>query len=303
MKKAWKTLLPLALCLLLLLSCLSGCGPSEDPADSDAASTEASAEASTEDATSADGENSADLPADSDVATDTSVEDPTASEPAASDAPTTPDAGGDDTPQDTPAATTAKTTVSNVKETTVKVDGLVVHSGTTPYVTGGQLPIRILMPYPQEAADMNKQAFAAHYEAMSGMRVDYSFYIGSDIFVLTQTMMSSGNLPDIFMSVPVGFTCAKVSQYGKEGYFADLTGKLQTWAPNAYKQINSKTHPYAKAVAYAPGKVYSLPTIFPDVTEGGTVNKTEERQLMINTAWLDELGLGDGYQRSETGSG
>ena len=234
MKTAWKTLLPIALCLLLLLSSLSGCGPSEDPASSDPASTEASAEASTEDVTSEGDESSEETSADPGDVTDTSAEnsaeESATSEPATSA--TTPDDGGDK--QDIPANTTAtKATASNVKESTVKVDGMTVHSATTPYVTGGQLPIRILMPYPQEAADMNKQAFAAHYEAISGMRVDYSFYIGSDIFVLTQTMMSSGNLPDIFMSVPVGFTCAKVSQYGKEGYFADLTNKLQTWAPNA----------------------------------------------------------------------
>ena len=75
---------------------------------------------------------------------------------------------------------------------------------------------------------MSKQAFTSYYEEMSGIKVTYNHYIGSDIFVLTQTMMSSGNLPDIFISVPVGFTCAKVAQYGQEGYFADLTGKLQT---------------------------------------------------------------------------
>ncbi len=138
---------------------------------------------------------------------------------------------------------------------------------------------------------MSKQAFTSYYEEMSGIKVTYNHYIGSDIFVLTQTMMSSGNLPDIFISVPVGFTCAKVAQYGQEGYFADLTGKLQTWAPNVYKQLQSSTHPYAKSVAYAPGKVYSLPSIFPSESEGGSVSLLEECQPMINTAWLDELGL------------
>ena len=183
------------------------------------------------------------------------------------------------------------TTSFNGKETTVKVGNLTVHSAQTPYVSGGKMPITILMPYPKDSVDMSKQAFTSYYEEMSGIKVTYNHYIGSDIFVLTQTMMSSGNLPDIFMSVPVGFDCAKVAKYGQEGYFADLTNKLQTWAPNVYKQLQSSTHPYAKTIAYAPGKVYSLPSIFPSESEGGSVNLLEERQLMINTAWLDELGL------------
>lgn len=286
MKHARKTLLPIALCLLLLLSFFGGCVKTPDgPADSTAEST-ASADASAE-STDPVGDDSTGTP---------DTPDADSSDADSSDAGSTSDStpAAEDSRGNTPDSSETRAESSggsNIKETTVKVNGLTVHSVQTPYVSGGQLPIRILLPYPKDNADMNKQAFTALYEKRSGMRADYSFYIGSDIFVLTQTMMSSGNLPDIFMSVPVGFTCAKVAQYGKEGYFADLTGKLQTWAPNAYKQINSKTHPYAKAIAYAPGKVYSLPTIFPDASEGGSVNKTEERQLMINMAWLDELGL------------
>lgn len=280
MKTARRTILPIALCLLLLLSLFGGCAKTPDP-ESSTADPSAAADSSAEVTDSED---------------DSGTGTPDASEPDSPGTDSTADSASaaDGSGGNAPASSETRTESSggsNVKESTVKVNGLTVHSAQTPYVSGGQLPIRILIPYTKDSADMNKQAFTALYEKRSGMRVDYSFYKGSDIFVLTQTMMNSGNLPDIFMSVPVGFTCAKVAKYGKEGYFADLTGKLQTWAPNAYKQINSKTHPYAKAVAYAPGKVYSLPSIFPDVSEGGTVNKTEERQLMINKAWLDELGL------------
>lgn len=294
MKKAWKQILPIVLCLLLLLTCLSSCGGTEDPAESDPASAEASAE--TSDETTSEGDTTESVP-ETDTSAESGAEAPVASDPAVSDAPAVSEGdapGASQTPDSSnneDKGNTTQTTVGNVKESTVKVDGLTVHSVQTPYVSGGQLPIRILMPYPQESANMDKQAFTAYYEKMSGMRATYNFYIGSDIFVLTQTMMNSGNLPDIFMSVPVGFACAKVAKYGKEGYFADLTNKLQTWAPNAYKAINSKEHPYAKAISYAPGKVYSLPTIFPTESEGGSVNLMEERQLMINMAWLDELGL------------
>lgn len=271
MKHTGKRMLSLLLCLLLVAGLAAGCGGTEEDPMSATSKTNGESGVST-------------LPTDDDGQTI----DPTGN----LEDPQNTTHSDTDNGQGTPAEGGTKgTTVSNLKEKTVKVGNVTVHSAQEPYVSGGQLPITVLLPYTKDAADMNRQAFASYYQKKTGMRVTYNYYKGSDIFVLTQTMLNSGNLPDIFFSVPVGFTCAKVAKYGKEGFFADLTNRMKTWAPHAYDAIHSTEHSYAKAVAYAPGKVYSLPSIHPSAKEGGQVSLMEERQVMINMAWLDELGL------------
>lgn len=283
MKHLWKQSVSLLLCLVMILISTVGC------AKTPAGGQESSATVSGESSVSGGTENPDDPENPNDPENSDSSSNPgDSSDPENPENPENPGTSGNSSGGNGSSSSSGS---SNGKETTVKVGNLTVHSAQTPYVSGGKMSITVLMPYPKDSADMSKQAFTSYYEEMSGIKVTYNHYIGSDIFVLTQTMMSSGNLPDIFISVPVGFTCAKVAQYGQEGYFADLTGKLQTWAPNVYKQLQSSTHPYAKSVAYAPGKVYSLPSIFPSESEGGSVSLLEECQPMINTAWLDELGL------------
>ena len=278
--KVTKQLGAAALSLLMLLGAMTGCGkkPADDPSSPDGSSTVS------------DNSDPVAPDASGDISAPTGTGD--ASDPDSTGAQPSGTSGSSNTkPNDKPNSSSTPGTKPDGKDKTVKVGGLTVHSASTPYVTGGTLPITVMLPYTEKSPNMAKQAFTAYYEKQSGMKVTYNFYISSDIFVLKKTMMASGNLPDIFVSVPVGFICSEVERYGKEKQFADLTDKLQTWAPNVYERLNSGQHPYGKTVAYAPGKVYSLPQIHPTVKEGGSISTIEEAQLMINTAWLEELGL------------
>ena len=181
--------------------------------------------------------------------------------------------------------------VVNKNNVSVRVGNLTVNSVGEPYVKGGKLPITIMMPYPNKSANMSGQAFTSYYEAKSGIKASYRFYVGSDIFVLKASMMASGNLPDIFISVHVGFESNEVKKYGDEGYFANLTPYMATWAPNAYARL--KANSYATKVSYTDnGKLYCLPTLWPTSGEAnGDVSALSERQFMINKSWLNELGL------------
>ncbi len=301
MKNAWKKAWAIVLCVLLMVTVVAGCDPQDDGGKTTTSSSSTTT-ASTGDATdpSATDPSVTDPSATDPSATDPSATDPSVTDPSASDsttstqAPTTkptkkPTSVTLKPPKGTTVTTTVTTAPADTDRATVKVGNVTIHSDKIPYVSGGSYSFSLMLPNSNENVSMDKQAAKKILEERSGMKVDYMYYKHSDIFVLKSTMLNSGNIPDLFFSVPVGFKCYEASKYGKEGFFADLTDKLETWMPNLYGKMHSGQYNYAKTITYAPGKVYSLPTLFRPSSE--LSGQLEEFQPMINTAWLDELGL------------
>ena len=177
------------------------------------------------------------------------------------------------------------------KDEVVSKDGFKVHSKAEPFITDGSLTINVMLPA-GATMDISKQGFAAQYEKKTGVKVKYQSYEYSQIFVVLSTLIQSGNMPDIFGSVDVATNPLQVEDYGKQGFFADIAPYMATWSPNLnYRLQNSKT---LKKITYTPdGKMYGLPCMWVTPEEASTTQGSgyEERQLMINTKWLKELGL------------
>ena len=319
MKSTWQKTLAIVLCALLMVTVVAGCQPNEEggktTTSSSTTTTSASGDA-TDPSVDATDPSATDPSATDPSATDPSATDPSATDPSATDPSVT--APSDGTTTGTTASTTKKPTTTkktngkNTTSATIKTDGqttvtttvttgpvekdratvkvgnLTVHSDKVPYVSGGKMTVTMMLPNSSENVSMSKQAFTKYYEERSGIKMDYQYYAHADIFVLKSTMLNSGNIPDLFGAAQVGFQTHETAKYGKEGFFKDLTPLMETWAPNLYGKLHSGEYNYAKIVTYAPGKVYSLPTLFnlDDVS-----GRLPEFQPMINTAWLDELGL------------
>ncbi len=307
MKQTVKQVLALALCLLLLVTVVAGCDPQEDNGGSTTKSTTTTNNGDVTDPSGDVTDPSGDVTDPSGDVTDPSgdVTDPSGDVTDPSGDVTDPSGDVTDPSQGTtkPSDKTTKptnTTKTNATTTnkpvqggaTVQVGNLTVHQTGEPYVSGGKLAVSTMLPYnPGDIAtnhDANKQAFAKYYEEKSGMKLDYMYYARPDIFVLKATMLNSGNVPDLFISVGVGFKGSEVATYGKQGFFKDLTPLLEKWAPNALAKLNDKNYSYVKTATYAPGKVYALPDLNNVENAKGRV---PEYQPAINIAWLDELGL------------
>ncbi len=303
MKHTVKQVALIVLCVLLLVIFVAGCDPQEG---GDGTTTQSTTTTTGSNATDPSGDAtdpSGDVTDPSGDATDPSgdVTDPTestttptgSSGTTATTKPTTkkttkPTAATIKTDGQSTVTTTVTTGAATKDRATVKVGNLTVHSDTVPYVTGGKMTVTAMLSNSTENVSMAKQAFTKVYEERSGIKVDYMYYAHPDVFVVKTTMLNSGNIPDLFGAAQVGFQTHETTKYGNEGFFKDLTPLLETWAPNLYGKLHSGEYNYAKTVTYAPGKVYSLPTLMNLDNQAGSL---PEFQPMINTAWLDELGL------------
>lgn len=158
-----------------------------------------------------------------------------------------------------------------------------VNSLNYPIVTDGSLQLTVMIPY-YTLKEFNETQFAKEMEKKTGIKVNYKAYNGYDSFVIKQTVLQSGNQPDIFMSQSMIFTMAEMESYGKQGIVVDLSKYMDTWGTNIKKKVTA--YPASKKFTYmSDGKVYSLPGVY------GTQFGAEGCQLMINKSWLDELGL------------
>ncbi|MBD2848125.1 extracellular solute-binding protein [Paenibacillus sp. IB182496] len=101
-----------------------------------------------------------------------------------------------------------------------------------------------------------------------------------------QISMSSGDYPDIFMTVPWvdRFTRTDMLRYGKQGVIIPLNDLIEEYAPNIQAALDN--HPYYKAMNIAPdGNIYGLNQF------NECYHCSYPYKMWLNTTWLDQLGL------------
>lgn len=177
------------------------------------------------------------------------------------------------------------TVIGGEKDEVVNKGKFKVHTRQFPIVTDGKLKLTVMWPH-SGTADIAASKAAKEFEEKFGIDIEWKSFTYSDIFVVMAAMLQSNNMPDIFFAGDVGVSRTNMMNYGKQGYFADLSNMIATWAPNANGIINKSKA--LKAVSYCDdGKLYGLPIY----NASDAKSAYEERSLMINTDWLDELGL------------
>ncbi len=112
--------------------------------------------------------------------------------------------------------------------------------------------------------DLQTNAFSKYLEEHTGVKVKYEQVPpGDDGQPKLNAMISSGDLPDAFMTGPTwmgGFTRSQIFAYGQQGLFMPLDELVDQYAPEMLDMF--KQYPDVRKVMTAPdGHMYMLPAV------------------------------------------
>lgn len=143
---------------------------------------------------------------------------------------------------------------------------------------------------PQDATttgDWNKNTFSSWLEKRTGVKIEYEAVNltgpdGSQDLSKINAMLSSGDLPDAFLSV--GLTPSQVSLYGEQGLFQDLTALIDTYAPMA-REMMSSFDTIKPQILAKDGKIYQYVGVNDCYHCRSALSKA-----FINQDYLDKIG-------------
>lgn len=132
--------------------------------------------------------------------------------------------------------------------------------------------------------DMATNEFTLWLEEQTGIHINWIVVPQNNMQEKVQLIMSSGDLPDVFMSVD--FTNANLTKYGvDEGLLIPLDDYIES-APNLQKALEEYPIPNAlDTLRLADGKIYSLPVL--DVSD----HSEHAAKMWLYDPWMQELGL------------
>lgn len=159
--------------------------------------------------------------------------------------------------------------------------------GRKPFADGTKTFTVVVPQDPTWVGDWNKNQFSSWLEKRTGVKVKYEAVNltspdGSQNLSKINAMLSSGDLPDAFMSV--GLSGAQISLYGQQGLFVDLTGLIDTYAP-VERQMLTEVDDLKQTMTALDGKIYQFAGINQCYHCRTGLNKT-----FINQSYLDKVG-------------
>lgn len=132
------------------------------------------------------------------------------------------------------------------------------------------------------APDYNTMSLVQQWEKDTNIHIEWENLPETVFQEKKNLLLASGDLPDAFFNT--GLTDGEISTYATSGTLIPLEGLIEKNAPNLSKLLADRPDIKA-AITSSDGHIYSLPS----VEELGLVQFPHE--LIINTAWLDKLGL------------
>ncbi len=120
------------------------------------------------------------------------------------------------------------------------------------------------------------------FEELTGITVKVETALTADLSQKFNTIMTGGDLPDIFLNNP---GLSEQLLYGEQGSFIRLNELIDEYMPNlqAALELNPSV---VDTMAMADGTIYALPQIGDSNSHGQTPYR-----MWINQEWLDNLGL------------
>ncbi|WP_309122173.1 ABC transporter substrate-binding protein [Paenibacillus sp.] len=166
------------------------------------------------------------------------------------------------------------TSGNTAQEATLNKEGLPI--------VGEKLTLTMVAPKTQLAPEYGEMEIFKRLEASTNVHIEWNNIPDTDYQEKKNLLLASGDLPDAFYGA--GFSDYELITHGKDGTIIPLEHLIAEYAPNLSKLMEER--PDLKAAITAPdGHIYGLPT-------------WEENELgtnpffhVINTAWLDKLGL------------
>ena len=158
----------------------------------------------------------------------------------------------------------------------------------------GKVRLTIGIPSNALVLSHDDNAFTRWIEEKCGVELSFQeFAGGTDVQTqISTTIAARQELPDILWGI--GLNTAQWQQYGKEGYFVNLTsyyedkeGASKVFWDRFYSELTEDEQQIAlKAMTCVEdGQIYGAPSV-----ETSSIDK-QAYQMWINTEWLDTLGL------------
>ena len=163
--------------------------------------------------------------------------------------------------------------------------------GKVEALPGETVTLNIGIPQNANVSDYYENAFTKYLEENANVKLEFTLLSGTDSEAKQQlALMCSANekLPDIVLGV--AFDHYIINQYGEDGYFIDLTGYIEKYAPNYKKQLENldketKEYVVEKSKNLKDGAFYGMPRVLCDAFDD------MQSLTYINKNWLDKLGL------------
>ena len=155
----------------------------------------------------------------------------------------------------------------------------------------GTVMLTVGIPQRSTVSDYDENAFTKYLEETANVEIEFvGFSSSTQEYRQQLALMCSANepLPDVILGFDMSHYLA--NQYGEDGYFIDLTGYIDAYAPNykeQLKKLDDKTVKYIeeKGKHLETGSQFGMPRVTCEVTDD------LQSMMYINQTWLDNLGL------------
>ncbi|WP_199615222.1 ABC transporter substrate-binding protein [Paenibacillus alkalitolerans] len=149
-------------------------------------------------------------------------------------------------------------------------------------IVNDKVTLKLVAPKAHLAPEYGEMEIFKRLEQATNVHIEWNNIPDTDYQEKKNLLLASGDLPDAFYGA--GFSDYELITFGKDGTIIPLEDLIDRYAPNLKGLLEQR--PDLKAAITAPdGHIYGLPT-------------WEENELgtnpffhVINTAWLDKLGL------------
>lgn len=154
-------------------------------------------------------------------------------------------------------------------------------------VTDESITLRVAVPANAKVADINTNAYTLYLEEQTGINLEIIPLSSKDTDMATQvnSMMLSGDLPDIFIGYDFGYD--ELSAYAEAGYVLALDEYIAEYGDEYYKFLDAvKNLANAEAHVTVDGHVYAVPSLNSLVT-----NLYAAYKIRIPQIFLDNLNM------------
>lgn len=147
----------------------------------------------------------------------------------------------------------------------------------------GKTTFTVVVPEdPIVVGDWNDNKFSAWLEERTGVKIKYQAVPADDAVTKVNAMISSGDLPDAFMSI--GLSMDQISLYGSQGILLALDDYIETYAPQLKQAFTD--YPDLKRILTSPDK---LTYAIPNLNDCWQCTVGQDR-AWINREFIDKVG-------------
>lgn len=160
----------------------------------------------------------------------------------------------------------------------------VTPKGTFP-VVDEPVTLRVAVPVNAKVEDIHTNAYTLFLEEQTGIDLEIVELAASDTATQINSMMLSGDLPDMFIGYAFGYD--ELSSYAEAGYIVPLDEYIKEYGDEYYTFLDEvKDMTNAEAHVTIDGHVYAVPSL-----SAVNTNLYASYKIRVSQTFLDNLGM------------